>query len=172
LTLNARELPLKRPIENGGAEAPPFTLSGGRDSASGNELEELEGRDDLLDIVGAGDEAELPGLCVIEYQDEVPVIHHMHLHELFRECAALDEQRSDLGWIRLSRFEELVDRGLDLGNRLLEGLLGLTVNLVDQVPILDLLTSATAIRAIRILFISLSFLEFSFCDRSLRVTAF
>ena len=42
---------------------------------SGDQLKELEGRDELLHVVGAGDEAELPRLIHVEQSDEVTMIY-------------------------------------------------------------------------------------------------
>ena len=125
--------------KTGGAEAPPMLSEGGRDSASGNQLEELEGRNELLHVVGAGDEAEPPSLRVIEDQDEVLVIDEMNFEKLPSEITSLDEQQTDLSRIGVTGLEEHIDFGLNVGNPLLERLLLLAVNLVDEMPILDLL---------------------------------
>ena len=63
-------------------EACGLPLSGGRVSTPRNQFEELESRDELLRIVGAGHEAELSGLVLVEQQDEVLVVNEVDIEEL------------------------------------------------------------------------------------------
>jgi hypothetical protein len=100
------------------------------------------------------------------------VIDQVDVEELFPQIPSGDEQGADLRRIGLSGLEQSVDLGLDLGDRLLEGLFLVAVDPVDLVPLGEAsaiggvsssgpcastgLTNAIAIRNTRIRFITLS----------------